>query len=77
MLVTVYPGARRRDVLDTLRDLHATIGDAADVHGFAVARAVAYLDWANEAVRMLEHRVSADDIDRGHRALPWRPARSP
>ena len=64
MLVTIYPGARRPDVLDTLRGIHAKIGDAANVHGSAVARAVGYLDWANEAVRMLEHRVSAADIDR-------------
>jgi len=64
MLVTIYPGATRPDVLDTLRGIHSKIGDAANVHGSAVARAVAYLDWANGSVRMLEHRVSAADINR-------------
>jgi DNA-binding PadR family transcriptional regulator len=44
---TIYPALHRleqaglTDVLDTLRDLHAKIGDAANVHGSAVARAVA------------------------------------
>lgn len=64
MLVTIYPGAGRQDVLDTLRSIHSKIGDAGNVHGSAVARAIAYLDWANDAVHMLEHRVSTADIDR-------------
>lgn len=64
MLVTIYPGARRPDVLETLRGIHSKIGDATNVHGSAVARAIAYLDWANDSVRMLEHRVSAADINR-------------
>jgi PIN domain len=64
MLVTIYPGARRPDVLETLRGIHSKIGDAVNVHGSAVARAIAYLDWANDSVRMLEHRVSAADINR-------------
>lgn len=64
MLVTIYPGARRPDVLETLRGIHSKIGDAANIHGSAMARAVAYLDWANASVRMLEHRVSAADIER-------------
>ena len=29
-----------------------------------MARATAYLRWANDSVRMLEHRVSAADIGR-------------
>jgi hypothetical protein len=64
MLVTIYPGARRPDVLETLRGIHSKVGDAANVNGLPVARAVAYLGWANDSVRMLEHRVSAADIDR-------------
>lgn len=62
MLITVYPGARRTDVLATLRDIHAKIDDAANADGPALARAFAFLDWANESVRMLGHRVSAADI---------------
>ncbi len=64
MLVTISSGASRPDVLATLRGIHSKIGDAANVQGSALARAIAYLDWANDSVRMLEHRVSAADIDR-------------
>lgn len=51
-------------MLETLRGIHSKIGDAANVNGSAVARAIAYLDWANDSVRMLDHRVSAADINR-------------
>jgi hypothetical protein len=64
MLVTIYPGAGRPGVLETPRDIHSKIGDAANVHGSAAVRAIAYLDWVNDSVRMLEHRVSTADIDR-------------
>lgn len=64
MLVSIYPGARPADVLEVLRGIHAKIGDAANVWDSAVARATAYLGWANDSVRMLEHRVSAADIGR-------------
>ena len=64
MLVSSYPGASRADVLETLRGIHSKIGDAANVQDSAVARATAYLGWANDSVRMLNHRVSAADIGR-------------
>jgi hypothetical protein len=64
MLVSIYPGASRPDVLEALRDIHSKISDAANVQGSAVARATAYLGWTNDSVRMLEHRVSAADISR-------------
>ena len=64
MLVSIYPGASRPDVLETLRGIHSKIGDATNVQDSAVARATAYLGWANNSVRMLEHRVSAADISR-------------
>jgi hypothetical protein len=64
MLVSIYPGANRPGVLETLRGIHSTIGNAANVRDSAVARATAYLGWANESERMLRHRVSAADIDR-------------
>ena len=64
MLVSIYPGASRPDVLETLRGIHSKIGDATNVQDSAVARATAYLGWANDSVRMLEHRVSAADISR-------------
>ena len=34
------------------------------MHGPAQARLAAYLEWATNSIRMLEHRVSAADIDR-------------
>lgn len=64
MLVTVYPGANRDDVLRTLRDIQSAAQDAGNVHGPAQARLAAYLEWATNSIRMLEHRVSAADIDR-------------
>lgn len=64
VLVSIYPGARPEDVLEVLRGIHGKIGDAANVQNSAVARATAYLGWANDSVRMLEHRVSAADIGR-------------
>lgn len=64
VLVSIYPGARPEDVLEVLRGIHGKIGDAANVQVSAVARATAYLGWANDSVRMLEHRVSAADIGR-------------
>lgn len=64
MLVAIYPGANRDDVLSTLRDIASKVHDAGNVHGPAHARVTAYLEWATNSVRMLEHRVSTADIDR-------------
>ena len=64
MLVTVYPGANRDDVLKTLRELASAAQNASNTHGGAYARLTSYLEWATNSVRMLEHRVSGADIDR-------------
>ncbi len=64
MLVTLYPGANRDDVLRTLRDIQSAAQNAGNVHGPAQARLAAYLDWATNSIRMLEHRISAAGIDR-------------
>lgn len=64
MLVTPYPGANRDDVLRTLRDLKSAAQNAGNVHGAAQSHLTAYLEWATDSVRMLEHRVSTADIDR-------------
>jgi hypothetical protein len=64
MLVTLYPGANREDVLRTLRDVQSAGQNAGNAHGLAQARLAAYLEWATNSIRMLEHRVSAADIDR-------------
>lgn len=64
MLVTLHPGANRDDVLRTLRGIQSAVQNAGNVHGLAQARLAAYLEWATNSIRMLEHRVSAADIDR-------------
>lgn len=64
MFPTLYPGANRDDVLKTLRELASTAQNADNTHGGAYARLTAYLEWATNSVLMLEHRVSAADIDR-------------
>ena len=64
MLMTLYPGANRADVVTTLRQLAADAQNASNTHGQAHDRLTAYLEWATNSVRMLEHRVSATDIDR-------------
>lgn len=64
MLVTIYPGVNRDDVLRTLRDIMSAAQNAGNTQGPAHSRLTAYLEWATGAVRMLEHRVSVADIDR-------------
>jgi hypothetical protein len=58
-----YPGADREDVFRTLRDIQSVVQNVGNVHGQAYDRLVAYLEWANNSVRMLEHRLSSADID--------------
>jgi hypothetical protein len=64
VLLTLYPGANRDDVLRTLRDVKSGVQAAGNAHGPAHNRLTAYLECATDSVRMLEHRVSAADIDR-------------
>lgn len=67
MLVTPYPGAGRDDVLRTLREIESAAHNVNQHSGFhgskAYCRLTSYLEWATTSVRMLEHRVSAADID--------------
>lgn len=46
MLVTLYPGANRDDVLRTLRELQSAVQVAGNTHGLARDRLTAYLEWA-------------------------------
>jgi hypothetical protein len=69
MLVTMYPGASREDVLCTLREIESAVNSAANHHpgahgSTAYSRLTSYLEWAVNSARMLEHRVSAADIER-------------
>ena len=68
MLVTLYPSANRDDVLRTLREIESAAHNAHNHSGFhgsaAYSHLTSYLEWATNSVRMLEHRVSAADIDR-------------
>ena len=68
MLVTLYPGADRDDVLRTLREIESVAHNAnqhSEFHGSkAYSRLTSYLEWATTSVRMLEHRVSEADVGR-------------
>ncbi|WP_327385800.1 PIN domain-containing protein [Streptomyces sp. NBC_01207] len=64
MVVTPIPGAHRDNVWKTLRSLHLA---AENLEGknfsSAYPRLLAYLEWANEAVRMLTSQITSRDID--------------
>lgn len=64
MLVTPLPGANRGDILTTFRMLQGQAADAGNTHGGAYKRLMAYLDWATTCERMLQARLTRDDIDR-------------
>jgi rRNA-processing protein FCF1 len=68
MLVTLYPGASRDDVLKTLREIESAAHNTNSHSGFhgspAYSHLTSYLEWTTNSVRMLDHRVSAADIDR-------------
>ena len=68
MLVTMYPGANRDDVLRALRKIESDAHDVPTSLQFAGKMGynyvIRYLDWAAKAVQMLERLVSAADIDR-------------
>lgn len=64
MLLTLYPGANRDDVLTTLREIASALQDADNTHRPDYSRLTAYLEWAANSVHMLERRISASDIDR-------------
>lgn len=65
MLVTCLPNIDRTHLSRTLRDLHTKVINLADgVGNSAYHWLLAYLDWANDAVRALRLLVSSDDIDR-------------
>jgi hypothetical protein len=68
MLVTIYPGANREDVLNTLRQIESDAQNVRGDSGYHISPAynhlTSYLEWTTKAVRMLEHRVAVADIDR-------------
>ena len=69
MVVTIYPGADRNDVLRTLREMESAVHTAASHHSGshgspAYSRLTSYLEWAANAAQMLEHRVSMEDVER-------------
>jgi hypothetical protein len=66
MLVTPRPGVDRKYLLDTLRSVQGNVASlrGAGSSGSAHKRLLAYLEWANLAVRMLGNQISSGDLDR-------------
>ena len=63
MLVTPRPGVDRRQLRQTLRDLHAAVLNLRS-SSTAEERYSAYLVWVANAVRVLRGQVSTADLDR-------------
>ena len=65
MLVTCLPDTDRTHLSQTLHELHMKVSNLAGgvAGGSAYQWLLAYLDWANEAVRAQRLLVSSDDID--------------
>jgi hypothetical protein len=60
------PGTNRKNLRAALRDLHSKVST---LRGGRVGHAAmdvlsAYLQWVNEAARVLHNQVSASDVDR-------------
>ena len=65
MLVTLHPGANRRDILEVLTGIRAEADNATGPGGTGAAgRLTGYLEWAARSARMLHNRIKASDIDR-------------
>lgn len=64
MLITPLPGAKREDILRTLREMHTAVGNAYSGHqGNAQAKLGAYLEWTTLAVSHLSSQISPADLD--------------
>lgn len=65
MLVTLHPGANRRDVFEVLTRIRAEADNAMGPgNAGAAGRLTGYLEWAARSARMLHNRIKAADIDR-------------
>lgn len=65
MLVTLHPGANRRDVLDVLTGIRAEADNAMGPGNAGTTGCLTgYLEWAARSAKMLRNRVRAADIDR-------------
>lgn len=67
MLITPRPGVNRDHLLNVLRSMQGDVfnlrGGGGPAHN-ARERVLAYLDWANSAVRMLGGQISSSDLGR-------------
>lgn len=67
MLITPRPGVNRDNLLKTLQSVHADVLNLRGGGGLARKahdRLLAYIEWTNNAVRMLSGQISAADLDR-------------
>ena len=65
MLIRALPGTNRKNLRDTLRDLRIKVSNLRGGRAGRMTMDVlsAYLQWVNEAARMLHNQVSASDVD--------------
>lgn len=65
MLITPHPGADRGNILQALRKVHE---DVSNLHTGGphdtLNRLLSYLDWANNATRLLTGQIGSKDVDR-------------
>ncbi|MDX3374696.1 PIN domain-containing protein [Streptomyces sp. ME02-6991-2A] len=65
MIVTPIPGTHRDNVLSALRSVFVAAGNLdSQHHSSAYGRLLAYLEWADDSLRLLVGQISASDINR-------------
>jgi PIN domain len=67
VLVSLYPSAKRDDVVEVLAGIRGGLDGLegpGPVDHRTAGRLANYLEWATKAARMLTHRITAADVDR-------------
>ncbi|OKI99931.1 PIN domain-containing protein [Kitasatospora sp. CB01950] len=65
MLISPLPGTNRENLLESLRSLATTVGNLwTSGPRETLELALKYLEWANDAVELLDGQISPQDIDR-------------
>lgn len=67
MLITLRPGVNRENLLNALQSVYTDVFNLRAGGGpgrTAHDRLLAYIEWTNSAVRMLDGQISSEDLDR-------------